>query len=173
MRIKDLIPWAQRGDEGRSAVDAQHPVIALQQEMNRLFDGFLGRFGGHTGQSGQSESVQTLPLAAWAAADVVETDDHVEVSVELPGLDEKDLDVTVAPDGLTIRGEKRVERQQEKKGFYLSERSYGSVFRSIPLPPGVDCDRAEAKFGNGVLTVTLPKSEQAQVPSRKIEIRAA
>lgn len=167
MRIKDLIPWAQRGDEGRSAVNAQHPVVALQQEVNRLFDGFFGRF------EGQSESAQTLPLAGWAAADVVETDDHVEVSIELPGLDEKDLDVTVAPDGLTIRGEKRVERQEEKKGFYLSERSYGSVFRSIPLPPGVDCDRAEAKFGNGVLTVTLPKSAQAQIPSRRIDIKAA
>ncbi len=167
MRIKDLIPWAQRGDEERSAVNEQHPVVALQQEVNRLFDGFFGRFGGH------GEEAQTLPLAGWAAADVVETDDHVEVSIELPGLDEKDLDVTVAPDGLTVRGEKRVQRQEEKKGFYLSERSYGSVFRSIPLPPGVDCDRAEAKFGNGVLTVTLPKSAQAQVPSRKIDIKVA
>ncbi|MCC5888028.1 MAG: Hsp20/alpha crystallin family protein [Gammaproteobacteria bacterium] len=167
MRIKDLIPWAHREEEARPAASEQHPVVALQREMNRLFDGFFGRIH-HPFASADGQDV-----AGWAVADVVETDDHVEVSVELPGLDEKDLDVTVAPDGLTIRGEKRVERQEEKKGFYLSERSYGSVFRSIPLPPGVDCDRAEARFGNGVLTVTLPKSAQAQVPGRKIAIKAA
>lgn len=167
MRIKDLIPWAQHEQEARPETTDRHPVVALQREMNRLFDGFFGRL------DGQPRSAEALPVAAWAAADVVETDDHIEVSIELPGLDEKDLDVSVAADGLTIRGEKRVERQEEKKGFYLSERSYGSVFRSIPLPPGVDVDGAEAKFGNGVLTVTLPKSAQAQVPGRKIAIKAA
>lgn len=166
MRIKDLIPWVHRDDESRPAAREVHPVAALQREMNRLFDGFFGR------AVDSPDAGEAPVLAGWAATDVVETDDQVEVSVELAGLDEKDLDVTVAPDGLTIRGEKRVERQEEKKGFYLSERSYGSVYRSIPLPPGVDCDRAEARFGNGVLTVTLPKSAQAQAPGRKIPIRA-
>lgn len=167
MRIKDLIPWARHDDEGRPEVTDRHPVAALQREVNRLFDTFFHR------SDGQVDAGQEPFLETWALADVVETDDHIEVSVELPGLDEKDLDVSVAADGLTIRGEKRVERQEEKKGFYLSERSYGSVFRSIPLPPGVDVEQAEAKFGNGVLTVTLPKSAQGQAPGRRIDIKSA
>lgn len=167
MRIKDLIPWAHRHDDDGQRPEEVHPLANLQREMNRLFDDFWGRFDDASAQ---------LPSArggALAVTDVVETDAAIEVTIELPGLDEKDLDVSIAPDALTIRGEKKVERKEEKKGFYLSERSYGSVFRSVPLPAGVDVDKADARFKNGVLTVTLPKAKGAGSNARKIAIKAA
>ncbi|TVS15863.1 MAG: Hsp20/alpha crystallin family protein [Gammaproteobacteria bacterium] len=167
MRIKDLIPWANhRDDENRPSRDV-HPLASLQRDMNRLFDDFWGRF-----EPREAGGPATLGVEL-AVADVVETDESIEVTVELPGLDEKDLDVSIAADALTIRGEKKVERQEEKKGFYLSERSYGSVFRSVPLPAGVDIEQADAKFANGVLSVTLPKSQEAQASGRKIQIKTA
>jgi HSP20 family protein len=108
-----------------------------------------------------------------AAADMVETDAAVEVSIELPGLEEKDIDVSVTHDTLTIKGEKKVDRQEEKTGYYVAERSYGSVYRSMPLPSGVDVDRIEATFRNGVLTVTLPKTAETQAEVHKVEVKAA
>ncbi len=167
MRIKDLIPWANHREGEQQPARDMHPLASLQREVNRLFDDFWGRFE-------QRGSSVPAPLeGGLAVADVVETDASIEVTVELPGLDEKDLDVSIAADALTIRGEKKVEREEEKKGFYLSERSYGSVFRSIPLPAGVDIEKADAKFKNGVLSVTLPKSQQTQGGGRRIEIKAA
>ncbi len=167
MRIKDLIPWAHRQEDDGQRRDEVHPLANLQREMNRLFDDFWGRF------DETSARMPVGPGGALAVTDVVETDSSIEVTIELPGLDEKDLDVSIAQDALTVRGEKKVERKEEKKGFYLSERSYGSVFRSVPLPAGVDVDKAEARFKNGVLTVTLPKSKDAASNARKIEIKAA
>lgn len=104
---------------------------------------------------------------------MVETDDAIEVSVELPGMEMKDVEVTASGDMLTIRGEKRIERQEDKTGYYLSERSYGAIHRTIPLPPGVDGEKAEASFRNGVLTVKVPKTEEAQARVRRIEVQAA
>ncbi len=166
MRIKDMVPWGSHSREVQSG-EAEHPVSSLQQELNRVFDEFWTRF------DRPFDEASGFAAPGMAASDVVETDDSVEVSVELPGLDDKDLEVTLSGDTLTIKGEKKVERQDEKKGFYLSERSYGSVFRAIPLPPGVDMDKAEAKFKNGVLTVTLPKSAEAASRSKKVEVTAA
>ena len=106
-------------------------------------------------------------------SDVVETEDGIEVTVELPGLEQKDIEVSLSDEALTIKGEKKVERKDEKKGYYISERSYGSVFRSIPLPAGVDSDKAEASFKNGVLTVELPQRPEAKAKVKKIEVKTA
>ena len=91
--------------------------------------------------------------------------------MELPGIDEKDIDVSVSEDVITVRGEKKDEREEEKKGYYLSERSYGSFHRTIPIPPGVDADKAEARFRKGVLTITLPKTDDAKSKTRRIEVK--
>jgi len=166
MRIKDLVPWAHKSGEATAGEDAAHPVASLQREMNRIFDDFWGRFDRPFGV------FTSGPNGAGAASDVVETDNAIEVSVELPGMEEKDIDVSLSDDTLTIKGEKQVERKEEKKGYYVSERTYGSVYRSIPLPVGVNTDEAEAKFKNGVLTVTLPKSDEAQERVRKIAVKS-
>jgi len=107
------------------------------------------------------------------AVDVSETDKALEVSAELPGLSEDDVDIQITGDTLTIRGEKTDAHKEERKGTYVSERMYGSFYRAVPLPPGVEIDKAEANFANGVLTVTLPKSEEAQQQVKRIEVKTA
>jgi HSP20 family protein len=102
--------------------------------------------------------------------DVSETDKEVKVTAELPGIDEKDLEVSVDEGGLTVRGEKREEHEEEKKGYYLSERSYGSFHRHIPLPSGLIPDKAEAKFRNGVLKINIPKSPELESKRHALKI---
>ena len=167
MQIKDLIPWGRREPELSPTAADDHPILSLQREMNRVFDSFWNRFdrpfGGLDGGFGQA-----LPRT-----DVVETDNAVEVSVELPGLEEKDIDVSLTGDVLTIRGEKKAAREESRKGYYLSERSYGAFHRAIPLPSGIDSDNAKADFKKGVLTISLPKTREAQAKAKKIEVKAA
>jgi HSP20 family protein len=107
------------------------------------------------------------------AVDVVEVEKAYEVTVDLPGMDEKNIEVKVADGVLMIKGEKQQEKEEKKKDYYLQERSFGSYQRSFELPEGVDTDRIEASFKKGVLTVTLPKKPEAQKSRKKIEVRAA
>jgi HSP20 family protein len=90
-------------------------------------------------------------------ADMHETDDEVVVTMEVPGLDREDLNLVMTPGGLIVRGEKRAEREDKRKDFYVTELRYGSFVRTVPLPPGLDVDRAKARVANGVLTVRFPK----------------
>ena len=163
MQIKDLIPWARKDHAPDPKSDDQNPIATLQRDMNRVFEGFWNRVGDFDWPWGGGE----------AKSDVVETEDHVEVSIELPGMEMKDIEVTVTDDMLTIKGEKKVERQEEKKGYYLSERSYGAIYRTIPLPPGVDGEKANASFKNGVLTIKLPQTPEAQAKVKRIEVKNA
>jgi len=165
MQIKDLIPWSRKEVEGAPSRRSEEPVLSLQREMNRVFESFWNRFErplmGVDGGFGAPR------------ADVVETEKAVEVSVELPGLDAKDLQVSLTEDVLTIKGEKKAEREESATGRYLSERSYGSFYRAISLPPGVATDGAKAEFKKGVLTVSLPKTPEAQAKVKKIEVTSA
>ena len=166
MQIKDLIPWGRKETEPQRKSEDEHPMVTLQRDMNRVFDNFWRSFDQPFG------SLTTPSDTGMPRSDVVETDAAVEVSVELPGMEEKDIDVSLTDDALTIKGERKVEREDDKKGYYLSERSYGSFYRSIPVPPGVDTEKVEAAFKNGVLTVTLPKTEEAQAKIKKITVNA-
>ncbi len=114
--------------------------------------------------------------STWAAApavDVAETEKAYEITAELPGMDEKNVEVKFADGVLTIKGEKQEEKEEKKKDYYLSERSYGSFQRAFQVPDGVDADKIEATFKNGVLTVTMPKSAEAQKSAKKITVKAA
>jgi HSP20 family protein len=118
------------------------------------------------------------PLEGWGEefvprVDVKEEEKEVIVSAELPGLDQKDIDVTVTNDSVRISGEKKQEEEEEKKGYYRRETSYGSFERVIDLPTEVDEGKAEAEFSKGVLTIKLPKSEEAQAKQKKIKIKSA
>lgn len=153
--FRSLIPFTRRGDD---------PFMSLQREMNRLFE---DTFRGVPAVAGTGNGRALAP-----SMDVKETDKAVEVQAELPGVDQKDLDVSYADGVLTIKGEKRAEKEESKAGYHLSERSYGSFFRSLAIDD-VDAEKIEARFDKGVLTVKLPKIAAAQAKARKIEIKAA
>ena len=132
----------------------------LQREVNRVFDQV---FGG-----------MQAPLAGFAPSiEVKETDDGLTVSAELPGLEEKDVEVALDGDLLTLSGEKKQEKAEEKEGFHLAERSYGSFRRSIRLPWAADATQADATFDKGVLTVTLKRPPEAAPKVNRIPIGGA
>jgi HSP20 family protein len=106
------------------------------------------------------------------AVDVVEKEKEYQLLAELPGLDEKDVEVSVADDILTIKGEKKEEKEEKAKNYYVSERRYGTFQRSFQLPAGVDAEKIEANFQKGVLTVTLPKAPEALKKEKKIAIKS-
>ena len=167
MQIKDLIPWARNGKSVDEKSSDKHPIATLQEDMNRVFERFWSRFEKPIGGFG-------LPWEGTGLrSDVVETEGGIEVTIEVPGMDEKDVEVTLTDDTLTVKGEKKVEHQDSKKGYYLSERTYGAFHRTVALPPGVDAQKAEATYKNGVLTVKLPQSAEAKAKAKRIEVKAA
>jgi HSP20 family protein len=107
------------------------------------------------------------------AIDLVEKDDSYDMSAELPGIDEKNIEIKLANHTLTIKGEKSDEKEEKRKDYYLSERRFGSFQRSFQLPEGVDTNKIEATFAKGVLKVTLPKSAEAKNAEKTIAVKAA
>ena len=149
---------------------------SLRREVDRLFEDFAG--GIWRSPFGRSffdiEPVwRTQAMSAMPAVDVTETDKAYEIAAELPGMDEKNIEVKVADGVLTIEGEKQEEKEKKEKDYYLSERSFGSFQRSFKVPNGVDTDKIDATFKNGVLKVILPKSAEAQKAEKKITVKAA
>ena len=134
-------------------------VWGLQSDINRLFDAFMGPLDTPT------EKEMMVPTL-----DVAELKDRYEFKAELPGLDEKDIELTLEDGVLTISGEKKAETEEKEKGYYLKECSYGNFARSVRLPDNIADDKIEAKFKKGVLTVKLPKKEILPPKSRKITI---
>lgn len=140
------------------------PFYALQQEMNRLFDDAFAGFG--------SRMPDMYGADARISVDMRETGNAVIVEAELPGVAEEDIDVELNDTTLTIRGEKRSERQEDENGdYHVVERSYGSFARSLSLPFAVDPDSVEAVFRDGVLKLTLPKPPESRSRAKKIGIR--
>ena len=152
-----------------------HPFDSLHREIDRLFDDFGSGFRWPFGRSlfGTEPFRREMTWPTMPAVDVVETERAYEVTADLPGMDEKNIEVKVADGVLMIKGEKQQEKEEKKKDYHLQERSFGSYQRSFELPEGVDTDRIEASFKKGVLTVTLPKKPEAQKSTKKIEVRAA
>jgi HSP20 family protein len=110
--------------------------------------------------------------AALPAVDFSEDDKAYHLTAELPGMTEKDIDINLSGDTLTIKGEKRDEREEKAKNYYVSERHYGSFQRSFTVPEGVDRDKIDASFSTGILTLTLPKTAEAVKQQKKIEVKA-
>jgi HSP20 family protein len=141
---------------------------SFRTEMDRLFDRFTSGFGILPFPSFRSESVFSAPFPA---VDINEDEKSFKVTAELPGLTEKDVEVSLSGNTLVIKGKKEEEKEQKEKGYYLSERSYGEFQRSFILPEGVDAEKIEAGVAKGVLTVTVPKT--AQAAAKKIEVKSA
>lgn len=148
------------------------PFESLHREIDRLFEDFRP-FDFHwpsARQPGRLGGARGMALAP--AMDLVEHDKEYEISAELPGIDEKGVEIKLVGGMLTIKGEKREEHEEKEKDYHLSERRYGAFQRSFSIPDGVDAEKIEAKFEKGVLTVKLPKSEVARKSEKKIPIRA-
>lgn len=148
---RDLVKW-----------EPFREVSRLRREMDRLWEDFFGP--GPRGLRPWSEE--------WTpAVDVAETAEKVTVKAEVPGLEAKDIDISLVGDLLTIKGEKKSERAESKEDYHLVERSYGSFSRAVRLPAGVDADQIEAKYDKGVLTIDCPKKEP--IKPKAIEIKTA
>jgi HSP20 family protein len=151
------------------------PFTNLRREIDRLFDDFTaGPWRLPTRHSLFDVEPFWRGDFSWGkvpAVDVADTDKGYEITAELPGMDEKNIEVKLSEGTLTIKGEKKEEKEEKRKGYYLSERHYGSFQRSFSVPDGVDADKVEASFKNGVLTVTLPKTPESQKKEKQIEIK--
>ena len=162
--------------ERSPALEAWPPFEGLRQEINRMFDDF----GWGSWPTFRRSLFATEPMFSrgltrtnMLAVDVAESEKAYEVTAELPGIDEKNIEVKVANGILTMKGEKQEEKEEKEKNYYLQERHYGSFERSFEIPDGVDPDSIQATFKKGVLTVTLPKKVEAQKPAKKVEVKAA
>ncbi len=146
-----------------SALDPFRDLSGTQSEMNRLFDGFFGR-PSQVGQVGGMERV-------WApAVDMYETKDELVITAELPGLTEKDIQLSITGDMLTIRGERRWDQEVKQENYYRGERWFGKFERALPLPIPVQAEKVKASYRDGVLTVTLPKAEEIKPKEIKIDV---
>jgi HSP20 family protein len=168
MNMRDLIPWGRNQQTTPSRYREEgDPFMTLHREMNRLFDDVFRGFDmapfGSLGGMGR--------LAGWPYVEVAETDKDVRISAELPGLEEKDVEVLMGDGVLTIRGEKKSEVDDKERAF--SERYYGRFERRIPLAWDVEDDKIDASFRNGVLTVTMPKSAESKTNVKRIAINRA
>ena len=158
----------------------RRPLESLRKEIDRLFDDFgIGAWRSPVRSSFFDIDPFRRAKAAFSgvpAVDVTETEKGYKVVAELPGMDEKNIEVKIANGMLTIKGEKQEEKeeekQEEKQDYYLRERSFGSFERTFPVPDGVELDKVDASFKKGVLTVTLPKTAGAQKTEKKITVKA-
>lgn len=158
------------------ATGTGHPLSALRDRWDTLFDDFFADF---PRWSSLRRPLDIEPLRRLTggdlmpAVDIKEQDSSYLISAELPGMDEKDIAVEVQDDLLTVRGEKRAEREEKDKGYHLTERSYGSFTRSFRLPPEADAGKASASFSKGVLSISVPKSAEAHSKVKKIDVKAS
>lgn len=164
----NLAPWRGRFGLRHGEREREHPLGVFHREFDNLFENLWRGFDLPT--LGRYET----PFGDMALRmDVTEDEDRIRVKVELPGINEKDVEVALSDNVLTVKGEKKVEREETEKPYAYMERSYGSFHRSIPLDVDVVTEKVEATFENGVLTINLPKTAEAKKPYRKIPIRAA
>jgi HSP20 family protein len=165
MNLRSLIPFGR--DRGVARWAATDPFTAMQREIDRLFEDF-------------TRDWSTYRVSDWPAyrtsdmtprTDIAESDKEIEITAELPGLEEKDVEVKVADGILTIKGEKKAEKEEKDKNYRMIERSYGSFSRSLELPDGIDPGTITAAIANGVLKVTVPKPAPAE--AKKVPVKSA
>ena len=153
-----------------SVKKGQSPIQAFQDEMNDLFRSFFGETLPHWWRASETY----MPFGVCPATDVVETEKDFKITAELPGMDVKDISVTLRDGYVTIKGEKEEESKEEKAGYFRQERSFGEFQRIIALPLNMaDEEKAEAHMGKGILTITVPKKAEAQSTARKLDIKNA
>lgn len=167
--MKSIVP--KRKKQERDLARRTDPFSALQREIDDLFNQFSGSFF-DTPQWRGSPMESELPLMSAPSIDFTETDDSYELTADMPGVEEKDLDVSVDDEVLTIKAEKSHEDERKEKDYHIMERSSGSYQRTVPLPRDVDAEKIKAKFKNGVLSLSLPKNPELESNKRSIQIES-
>ena len=173
MTLRELTPWRWGGlrrfeSEDRPLMDFRRDWESLHRDMDRLFEGFF--------RDPERMSLFSEPLGFGEVTpriDLVEDEKSFFFYVELPGMDRKDVDISLAEGMLTIRGEKKQEKEEKGKDFFRQERAFGSFRRTVRIPGEVDDAKIEASFEKGVLKIKLPKTEAALKKVRHIDVKAA
>jgi HSP20 family protein len=161
------------------AVRAAPPDVwrSFRSEMDRVFDRFSGSFGfpslRRMFEMEPFRPFETSFTVTAPAVDMSEDEKAYKITAELPGIEAKDVELTMSDGMLVLRGEKREEKEEKEKNYYLSERRFGSFQRAFQLPEGIDRDKVAADFTKGVLTITLPKTTEAQKKTKKITVKSA
>ncbi|GLS20574.1 molecular chaperone Hsp20 [Labrys miyagiensis] len=169
MSVRDLIPWGRNNGDQLPTLfrnGERDPFLSLHREVNRLFDDVFRGFDTKLPAFGRIASAG----AGWPSVEISDNDKEIKVSAEVPGLAEKDVEVLLSEGVLTLKGEKRSETEDKERQF--SERFYGQFERRIPVGLEVEADKVSARFKNGVLTVTLPKTAKAQAQIKRIEVKS-
>ncbi len=149
MADKELTPWRPFGE-----------LSSLRREMDRLWENFFGE-----------RPLGRIWEREWAPSlDMSETKDNYVVKAEVPGIDAKHIDISLTGDVLTIKGEKKQEKEEKEEDYHLVERSYGSFSRSVRIPAEVESNKIKASYKNGILAITLPKSEKVKAKEVKIKV---
>jgi HSP20 family protein len=156
MRLRSLVPFRESGAPMRP----DFGPFGLHREIDRLFNELVQGIASNDGTKSLTPNIE-----------IIETDEAVEVTAEMPGLERKDVEISIEDDTLTIRGEKKLEENQKETNLQHSERIYGMFMRMLKLPPGIDPSGIQATMANGVLKITIPKPAKSM--PKKIEVKDA
>jgi len=174
-KVPERIEQKANGDEkANSSLPALRPFESLRRRVDRIFDDFSGEFWRSPFRrlsGGDSLFRSELTAGNAPAVDIVDSEDAFEVTADVPGFDNRSVEIEVVNGSLWIKGERKSDRAERENGYYLSERGFGSFQRCFRLPDGIDTDGIEASLKKGVLTVTLPKTADNENARKKIEIR--
>lgn len=165
MNIGNLMPWREKSQAPALKEAYFDPFVTFRREMDRMMKDFVGSFEGGYLTAGNGNGSGPL-------MDVSETDKEMVVTAEMPGMDEKDFEISLSGDVLTIKGEKKLEHEQKNGDSYYRERRFGSFSRSLRLPFEVKDEEIDAAYRKGVLTVRVPKPAEAQKSVRQIEVKS-
>jgi len=163
----NFLPLKRRGDKMAIRRENDSPMMAIQNEMNRMFDSLF-----NDPFDLAPLSIRKMPAEFSPRVNVSESDTAMQVTAELPGMDEKDIQISLEQDCLVLSGEKKTETEESGKNFHRLERTSGSFQRVIPLVSEIQADKVDATFKNGVLTITLPKAASAAKAAKKITVKA-
>jgi HSP20 family protein len=172
MATETKLPITRKAAEPTFPGSAWQPFESLRKEVDRLFDDIGEDFWRRPFRSLSNLERNWTRHVTIPAVDVAENDRAYEITAELPGMDEKNVEVSITDGGITIKGEKKEQTEDKNSDYYVSERRYGAFERYFALPEGIDTGNVEATFKNGILKVVLPKTAEAQKTARKIEVKA-
>lgn len=170
--LKSLIPWGQKTNVPVHRSEDKEPFVHFRNEVDRLFDNFFEGFGSF-GSNGLMSMRNGSSSMMMPAIDVEDGEKQMVITAEVPGVDEKDLDVTLNDDVLTIHGEKKHDHEEKNGERHYVERHYGSFSRSVRLPFAAGDSDVEAQFDKGVLTITIPKPADYQSKVKRIEVKGS